>query len=160
MIANLALFFRTSLQGDPSRNVSLAEEISLQRLYLDIEMVRFPQRLVVRIDLPPELEDLRVPSLILQPLVENAVKYGVSQTVRPVTVDINAKLVEGRLVLSVEDDGDGGLHLGLAGTGVGLRNVCDRLEASFGDATECRWGPRADGGFAVRLTMPAVRDGR
>jgi hypothetical protein len=158
MIANLAVFFRTSLQGDPTKDVFLGEEIALQRLYLDIEMVRFPQRLLVRIDLPPELEDLRVPGLILQPVVENAVKYGVSPTSRPVTITINASLVGARLALSVEDDGDGAARPGVAGTGVGLRNVCDRLEARFGDASECLWGPRPGGGFAVRLTMPAVRD--
>lgn len=159
MIANLAVFFRTSLQGDPTKDVSLGEEVALQRLYLDIERVRFPERLLVRIDLPHDLEDLRVPGLILQPVVENAVKYGVSPTGRPVTITIRARLEGARLALSVEDDGDCAAHPNVASNGVGLRNVCDRLEARFGDASECRWGPRPGGGFAVRLAMPAVRDG-
>ncbi|MBV8681742.1 MAG: histidine kinase [Caulobacteraceae bacterium] len=159
MIANLAVFFRTSLQGDPTKDVSLGEEISLQRLYLDIEKVRFPRRLLVEIDLPWELEDLRVPGLILQPVVENAVKYGVSPTSRPVTITIKASVDDGRLFLSVEDDGECAAHPNGVGTGVGLRNVCDRLEARFGDASQCHWGPRPGGGFAVRLAMPALRDG-
>jgi two-component system, LytTR family, sensor kinase len=161
MIANLAVFFRTSLQGDPTKDVSLAEEIALQRLYLDIERVRFPERLGFKIDLPPDLEDLRVPGLILQPVVENAVKHGVSRTIRPVTIDIGARLVGERLLLSVEDDGDGdgAPHVvDGARAGVGLRNVRDRLEARFGDAAECAWGPCPGGGFAVSLAMPAVRD--
>ncbi|HEY2049933.1 MAG TPA: histidine kinase [Caulobacteraceae bacterium] len=161
MIANLAVFFRTSLQGDPTKDVCLAEEIALQRLYLDIERVRFPERLVFKIDLPPELEDLQVPGLILQPVVENAVKHGVSQTIRPVMIDISASLIGERLLLSVEDDGDGdgAPRSDVARVRVGLRNVRDRLEARFGDAAECAWGPRPGGGFAVSLAMPAVRDG-
>jgi two-component system LytT family sensor kinase len=163
MIANLAVFFRTSLQGDPTKDVCLAEEIALQRLYLDIERVRFPERLVFKIDLPPELEDLQVPGLILQPVVENAVKHGVSQTIRPVMIDISASLIGERLLLSVEDDGDGDGDCAprpdVARARVGLRNVRDRLEARFGDAAECAWGPRPGGGFAVSLAMPAVRDG-
>jgi hypothetical protein len=163
MIANLAVFFRTSLQGDPTKDVCLAEEIALQRLYLDIERVRFPERLVFKIDLPPELEDLQVPGLILQPVVENAVKHGVSQTIRPVTIDISASLIGERLLLSVEDDGDGdgddAPRPDVARARVGLRNVRDRLEARFGAAAECAWGPRPGGGFAVSLAMPAVRDG-
>jgi hypothetical protein len=161
MIANLSVFFRTSLQGDPTKDVSLAEEIALQRLYLDIERVRFPERLVFKIDLPAELEDLRVPGLILQPAVENAVKYGVSQTIRPVTIEISASLNGGGLLLKVKDDGDGdgSPHADVACAGVGLRNVRDRLEARFGDAAKCAWGPRPGGGFAVSLAMPAVRDG-
>jgi sensor histidine kinase YesM len=92
--------------------------------------------------------------------VENAVKYGVSQTVRPVTIEITASLVGGDLLLRVKDDGDGdgSPHADVACAGVGLRNVRDRLEARFGDAARCTWGPRPGGGFAVSLSMPAVRD--
>lgn len=161
MIANLSVFFRTSLQGDPTKDVSLGEEIELQRLYLDIERVRFPERLRFRIDLPAELEELRVPGLILQPVVENAVKHGVSRTMRPVTIDIRARLAGDRLWLRVEDDGEGAgaRPAGAPRVGVGLRNVRDRLEARFGNAASCAWGARPDGGFAVSLSMPVVRDG-
>jgi two-component system, LytTR family, sensor kinase len=90
MIINLSTFFRTSLTGDPTEDVRLSEEITLQRLYLDIEAVRFPERLITTIDVPEMLESACVPGLILQPLVENAVKYGVSRARRPVTIRIRA----------------------------------------------------------------------
>jgi len=158
MIINLSTFFRTSLTGDPTEDVRLSEEITLQRLYLDIEAVRFPERLITRIEVPEMLESACVPGLILQPLVENAVKYGVSRARRPVTIRIRASVEADNLLLSVEDDGDPvpGTE---GGTGVGLRNVRDRLAARFGEAAHCHWGPRAGGGFVVRITLPLVRHG-
>jgi len=158
MIINLSTFFRTSLTGDPTEDVRLSEEITLQRLYLDIEAVRFPTRLITRIEVPEILESACVPGLILQPLVENAVKYGVSRARRPVTIRIRASTEADTLLLSVEDDGDPAPGIE-GGTGVGLRNVRDRLAARFGDAAYCHWGPRAAGGFAVRISLPLVRHG-
>jgi two-component system, LytTR family, sensor kinase len=160
MIINLSTFFRTSLTGDPTEDVPLSEETQLQRLYLDIEAVRFPERLKVAIDVPDALMAACIPGLILQPLVENAVKYGVSRARRPVTVHIAARQEGDRLVLLVEDDGDPlGLDAGPGGTGVGLRNVRDRLSARFGNDASCHWAPRLKGGFSVRLVMPLVRHG-
>ncbi|HLZ78140.1 MAG TPA: histidine kinase, partial [Sphingomonas sp.] len=160
MIINLSTFFRTSLTGDPSDDVPLSEEIFLQRLYLDIETVRFPERLVVDIDVPETLRDACVPGLILQPLVENAVKYGVSRAKRPVTIRIRATEQSAGLALVVEDDGNPApiMNGHDAGTGVGLQNVRDRLIARFGDAGDCRWSTKPGGGFAVTLTMPLVRN--
>lgn len=159
MILNLSTFFRTSLSGDPTEDVRLSEEIQLQRLYLDIEAVRFPKRLRIEIDVPEDLENMCVPGLILQPLVENAVKYGVARSREPVTVRISAREDSGGLVLCVEDDGRPSDHAGgEAGTGVGLANVRDRLIARFGDDASCRWGRLPAGGFAVLLTMPIVRN--
>ena len=107
MILNLSTFFRQSLTREATDDLPLAEEVRLQRLYLAIEEVRFPDRLRVEVDLPDALAELPVPALILQPLVENAIKYGVSRSRRPVTVRISARLSEaGRLVLDVADDGD------------------------------------------------------
>ena len=162
MILNLATFFRTSLSGDPTEDVSLADEIALQRLYLDIEAVRFPDRLLVEVDLPEALAAAQVPGLILQPLVENAVKHGVSRTIRPVTIAISARERDERLVLTVENSTAAGpCEQPLAqGTGVGLRNVRDRLTARFGDDARCQWRAPAPGRFAVELTMPIVRHGR
>jgi two-component system LytT family sensor kinase len=158
MIINLATFFRTSLTGDPTEDVPLSEEITLQRLYLDIERVRFPDRLLVAIDVPEALLGACIPGLILQPLVENAVKYAVSRSRRAVTIRIVAREEAGGLSLIVEDDGDPVDPESVeAGTGVGLRNVRDRLTARFGEAATCRWGPRAEGGFVVMLTLPLVR---
>ncbi len=161
MILNLATFFRTSLSGDPTEDVSLAEEIALQRLYLDIEAVRFRDRLLIQIDLPQGLAAAQVPGLILQPLIENAVKHGVSRSVRPVTVRVSAAERENRLVLRVDNSTvEGPCDQGRSeGNGVGLRNVRDRLAARFGDEGRCVWGSPEPGRFVVELTMPMVRDG-
>jgi LytS/YehU family sensor histidine kinase len=158
MILNLATFFRTSLTADPTEDVLLAEEIRLQRLYLDIEAVRFPERLIVNMTIPPSLLTACVPCLILQPLVENAIKYGVSRSRRTVTVSITAREDSHGLVLTVEDDGDP-LEDGEAtgGTGVGLKNVTNRLKARFGEDASCRYGPLSNGGFGVTLFMPLSR---
>ena len=155
MILNLSNFFRTSLSGDPTEDVPLSAEIQLQRLYLDIEGVRFPDRLLVKVDLPERLRNACVPGLLLQPLVENAVKYGVARNRRPVTIALSAFEDSGGLVLTVENDGEpGDVRAEEQGTGVGLANVRDRLAARFGDRASCRWGPLPGGGFRVTLTMP------
>jgi two-component system LytT family sensor kinase len=158
MIINLANFFRTSLTADPTEDVPLSDEIRMQRLYLDIEQIRFPQRLQVVFDVPQDLENAAVPGMLLQPLVENAIKYGVARSTRPVTVTIRARSAEGSLHLTVEDDGrgeqDGALLPSEKGHGVGLRNVCDRLAARFGEAAACHYGARPEGGFCVLLSMP------
>jgi signal transduction histidine kinase len=158
MILNLSHFFRTSLTTDPTEDVPLSDEIRMQRLYLDIERIRFPERLLVVIDVPPELESAAVPGMLLQPLVENAIKYGVARSTRPVTVTIRARASHGSLHLTVEDDGQGPADTPMLpsekGHGVGLRNVCDRLVARFGDAASCHYGARVEGGFRVSLSMP------
>lgn len=159
MILNLSTFYRTSLTAEPADDVSLAEEIKLQRLYLDIEAVRFPERLVIDIAVPTSLASACVPAMILQPLVENALKYGVARVKRPVTVSIRAHEEEGKLVLSVADNGDpmpegDGPH----GTGVGLANVRDRLDARYGDESKVSAGAREGGGYEVILEMPVNRE--
>jgi two-component system LytT family sensor kinase len=165
MILNLSTFFRTSLTADPAEDQPLDEEIRLQMLYLEIEKVRFPERLHVEFAVPAALRNACVPALILQPLVENAIKYGVSRSRRPVLIRVEAREDSEGLVLSVADDGaaadspdPGGPEPG-SGTGLGLRNVRDRLAARFGAAGQCRWGPREGGGFIVVLHMPIVRRG-
>jgi len=154
MIMNLSTFFRTSLTTDPTEDVALADEIRMQRLYLDIEQVRFPDRLKTVIDVPPELESAAIPGMLLQPIVENAIKYAVARSNRPVTVTIRARDLHGDLQVAVEDDGADELPAPEQGHGVGLRNVCERLAARFGDHATCQYGARADGGFRVTLTMP------
>jgi hypothetical protein len=159
MIVNLSTFFRSSLAIDPTDDIRLADEIDFQQLYLDIEKVRFPNRLHVRTDIPDSLKSARVPPLILQPLVENAIKHGVARTTDPVTVSISAREEEGRLVLEVENDGGGTRHAAAPeGTGVGLANVCDRLAARFGPEADCDHGPLPGGGYRVTIAMPLGQD--
>ena len=158
MIMNLSTFYRTSLSGDPMDDVPLAEEVRLQRLYLDIEAVRFPERLKTVIDVPDELMKLCVPGLILQPLVENAIKYGVSRANRPVTISITARGERGKMVLTVADDGKGPGDAGEHGTGVGLANVRDRLQARFGGKAGIVTHAPKEGGFIVTVAMPEVKN--
>ncbi len=161
MLLALSTFFRTSLSLDPGADVTLAEEIELQRLYLDIEKARFPDRLQVEIEVPEELETARLPALILQPIVENAIKYGVSKSRKTVVIRIAAKRAgDGRMQVEVSNwlKSGGTIMLPAAtheGTGVGLSNVCQRLDARFGSRATCRFGPMNGGGFKVSLTIPA-----
>ncbi len=160
MLMNLSTFFRATLSADPTADVPLQEEIKLQRLYLDIEQIRFPSRLTVAVDVPEPVLDARVPALLLQPVVENAVKYGVAKSKKPVTVRISAYEEAGRLHIKVKDDGEAPPpEEGDAGTGVGLRNVCERLTARYGDRAGCLHGPDPDGGFTVHIYLPAVKNG-
>ena len=156
MIMNLATFYRTSLTGDPSGDVTLAEEIEVQRLYLDIETVRFSDRLKIGIDLPPDLENVAVPGLILQPLVENAIKHGVARTAQPVTLKIAASASKERLTITVSDNAPAAAVANEPG--IGLANVRDRLIARFGDAAANTVGPDNQGsGFVATLTLPLIR---
>ncbi|WP_375196170.1 sensor histidine kinase [Sphingobium sp.] len=157
MILSLSNFYRTSLTGDPLEDVSLEEEVHLQKLYLDIEAVRFPDRLSTSIQIPDRLLNACVPGLILQPLVENAIKYGVSRTPSPVTITIAAREDGGLLHLTVSDNGNKPPQGADAGSGIGLANVRDRLTARFGEQGRIDYGPRPGGGFTVRLTLPIIR---
>jgi LytS/YehU family sensor histidine kinase len=160
MLLALSTFFRTSLSLDPGADVTLAEEIDLQRLYLDIEKARFPDRLHVEIDVPRELEHARMPALLLQPIVENAIKYGVSKSRKAVVIRIDARHLDNhRMVVEIsnrlkhggKDELPAATH---EGTGLGLTNVCQRLDARFGSRASCRFGPMHAGGYKVSLTMP------
>ena len=117
---------------------------------------RFPERLRIKVDLPPELARYQVPGMILQPLVENSVKYGVSASRKPVTITIAAREEYGRLVLTVSDDGPG--TAGEHGFGIGLANVRDRLEARFGNSATIVSGPALTG-YETELRLPMVKHG-
>lgn len=163
VIEGLSSFFRASLTGDPTQDVTLADEIALQRLYLAIELRRFPNRLRVVVDIPALLEDALVPGMILQPLVENAIRHGVARSAAETRVRITADTADGHLHLRVEDDARPAVSDGSdvpSGFGVGLRNVAERLEARYGDAASIDAGPAPDGGFVVRLTLPLTAVGR
>jgi len=159
MLMNLSTFFRSTLAIDPTDDVTLAQEIAFQMLYLDIEQVRFPDRLRVETDIPAELEGARIPALLLQPVIENAIKYGVARARTVVTLSISARAEGDRLHLTVANSGDPAAPSNPDhGTGVGLANVCERLTARFGEPANCRYGPMEEGGFRVQLSMPLVKD--
>jgi hypothetical protein len=158
MIQMISTFYRRSLADDPTADVPLREEFRLQRLYLDIEAVRFPDRLRTRYDLPENLREARVPGMILQPLVENSVKHAVAPTSEPVTITISAREEYGRLVVTVADDAaasqarDRGKRDGF---GIGLGNVRERIEARFGEQASIVSGPTSDG-YATHIRLPLV----
>ena len=158
MIQSISRFYRHSLAEDSTGDVSLEDEIDLQEHYLEIEAVRFPERLRVRVDLPPELAQLKVPGMILQPLVENSVKYGVSASNRPVTISIAAREEYGRLVLRVSDNGPGLPSGHSGGFGIGLANVRDRIEARFGNEATITSGQSLEG-YETELRLPMVKHG-
>ena len=155
MILNLSHFFRAMLSLDPAGDVTLRRELELQRLYLDIEEVRFPDRLKVSVDLADEVLEASVPALLLQPLVENAVKHGVARSTGMVTIAITAQLTAyGQVELVVANDLSGHRReRSDEGTGTGLRNVERRLLTRFGEQASCRAEQLAER-FVVTLVMP------
>lgn len=157
MIQTLSAFYRHSLADDPTAELPLADEFDLQRHYLEIETTRFPDRLRTSLDLPDDLRGYRVPGMILQPLVENSVKYGVSASRKPVTITISAREEYGRLVLTVADDGPGKAGAS-SGFGIGLANVRDRLMARFGERASIVSGATLDG-YETQLRLPLVTHG-
>lgn len=137
MVAKLSKFLRYSLDSKPSQLVSLSQELDALNLYLDIEKARFGSRLSVEIDVEPSASLCLVPSLILQPLVENAIKYAIAEQENGGIVVIEAVVKKRQLLLSVSDDGPGvelvnGKLLGPGG--IGLDNTRQRLEAVYGKA--------------------------
>ena len=166
MIQSLSRFYRQSLAEDISSDVELADEFDLQRQYLEIEKVRFPDRLKTAYALPEMLANCRVPGMILQPLVENSVKYGVSASAAPVTISLAACEEYGRLVITVSDNapaktgsGGRGSRKPVDGFGIGLANVRDRLAARFGESASVTSGPVAGDGYETQLRIPLVRHG-
>ena len=154
MVENLADFLRASLSLDPQDEIPLAQEIELQSLYLDIEAVRFADRLRVTVDVSDEAFRALVPSMILQPLIENVIKFAVTRSTCPVLLVIAARVGDGRLHLSVRNSAGAGVSRPPRGTGVGLGNVRDRLVARFGDAAHFSAERRRAGGFAVHISIP------
>ena len=123
------------------------------RAYLDIEQIRFGQRLHVSIDIEAALQDALVPTMILQPIVENAIRHGVEQRSGDVTVAIGARRERERLLLRVDDDGPG-FEEGRLTEGVGLRITGERLVAMYGADASLSWTNVSSGGASVELEMP------
>jgi signal transduction histidine kinase len=154
MVENLSDFLRTGLELDPHDDIPLSREMELQSLYLGIETLRFPERLRVSVALPEDLRTALVPSLITQPLVENAIKYAVARSSAPVSVEIAAARCEDQLEISVSDTGPASQAPAAAGTGVGLANVAGRLRARFGAAQALLAGPNRQGGYTAAIRLP------
>lgn len=158
MIQTLSTFYRRTLSGDPTNDLSLMDEIELQQLYFAIEAVRFPNRLLTHIDIDEAVRDAKVPGMILQPLIENSVKYAVAATQQPVTISIEARREGGQMVIAVHDDGpgesSGQQRFAHQGCGIGLANVRDRLRARYGESATITYGATSGGGFATILRMP------
>ena len=152
----LSAFMRDSIDRDTPRKVPLSKELVSIRHYLEIELIRFGERLHFDESVPSGLLDRNVPALILQPLVENCIKHGLKGHAGSMTIWLSASLEEGDLMLSVEDDGRPPLQTVTERTqGVGLGNVRERLHLLYGDAARLDMQTRAGGGFIVRVRLPA-----
>lgn len=155
MMGGLCDFLRASLEADPDQPVFLEQELATIETYLEIERVRFGDRLAVRIECEDALLDARTPGFILQPLVENAVKYAVAPSRGKVTVSVGATREGDDLVLTVEDQQKGVRPVARGGTGVGLGNVRARLEGLYGARARLEAGP-VEGGFRAAVRLPLL----
>ena len=156
MVVRLSDFFRRSLAINPMKDVTLAQEVDLQRLYLEIERTRFPERLRFHVSLDDGSAEAKVPALLLQPLVENAVKHGVARSEGPTCIAIRGRLEEPILEIVVENDAKV-KGPATSGENVGLRNVRDRLRSRFGDEASLDTREIAEGGFRNTLRIPLRR---
>jgi two-component system, LytTR family, sensor kinase len=156
MIDDLSDFLRKSLASDPVKTVSLRKEIDTLKLYLDIEQTRFADRLRLQFDLDQSALDAQVPSLILQPLAENAIKYAIAPNENGGTIRVSARTAGNYVELRVEDDGPGfaAADNSIPSTGVGLRNSNERLQSLYGKDFELRLEANEPAGARVVLVLP------
>ncbi|MCB9765994.1 MAG: histidine kinase [Alphaproteobacteria bacterium] len=159
MIARLGDLLRVTLASQQGGEVPLAQELEVLELYLDIERVRFGDRLTVSVDPEPGTEILAVPAFILQPIVENALRHGVASRAGPARVALRAARRGDTLELCVRDDGPGlnGLDPEQISLGVGLSNVRQRLATLYGEAGRLELAEDTPRGTRVTLTLPARR---
>jgi LytS/YehU family sensor histidine kinase len=158
MVARLGDLLRASLEHEETQEVTLREELAFLEPYLEIEQARLADRLTVVMKAPPETLDARVPHLILQPLVENAVRHGIASRIEPGTVEISASRgSDGRfLQLEIRDDGPGvDRHIeDKRRRGVGLANNRSRLEQLYGSEHRFKLENQAEGGVRVQISLP------
>jgi signal transduction histidine kinase len=152
MIARLSDFLRATLDAPGRDEIPLAEELDHARRYLDIEQVRFGERLIVSIDLDPEAGAALVPALVLQPLVENAIRHAVAPREAGGRITIEARRAGDRLHLVVADDGPGTTQSSSGGFGIGLANTRERLGQLYGDAYRLQLTNQ--GGTRVTIELP------
>lgn len=159
MIARLSELLRYTLSESSAQEVPLHQELKFLNGYLEIQQIRFQGKLEVNQHIEPNLMDALVPNLILQPLVENAIKHGVSKADGRGRIDISAAREGVMLHLSVRDSGPGldvplGDGIPETGSGVGLRNTRERLENLYGTAQQFSLLPAEEGGLLARITLP------
>ncbi len=153
MIARVSDLLRESLDADDRVEVTLAEEVAMVRRYLAVEEVRFADRLSVRVELTEPAKAARVPRLILQPVVENAVRHGIGQRAAAGRIEITASTSSGALIVVVRDDGpgpNGAPH----DNGVGLTNTRERLQTMYGAAASLTLEHGDGGGAVATLVVP------
>ncbi len=157
MVTRLSRFLRYTLDNDPMQKVTVSEEVEALGLYLDIEKVRFDERLKLDIQIDETARDARMPSLLLQPLVENSIKYAIAKAINGGTIGIRATAADDRLCLQVIDDGPGiELTRGLTRNGgsVGLANCRDRLQVLYGEDQSFELSDTEPHGLTITICMP------
>ena len=162
MIVQLSDFLRYSLDNDPVRRVTLKEEMDALKLYLNIEQTRFAERLELEFDIDPSSEDARIPSLILQPLVENAIKYAIAPMEEGGKISVMAALDNEYVRIEMLDTGPGmqSDDAPLEGIGIGLKNTVDRLHEFYGDNYTFNLESGASGGLKVFMRLPLEKQSR
>ena len=161
MLSRLASFLRYTLANEPTAHVTVAQEVETLKLYLEIEKMRFEERLRPVFEVDPRVERARLPSLLLQPLVENAIKYAVTPQEEGAEICVRAQLAGERVRIGVSDTGPG-LHDGRPratlpahlSTGVGLANIRERLAQAFGPNHRFETRSAPAGGFSVEIEFP------
>jgi len=163
MLSRLSSFLRYTLVNEPTARVTVAQEIETLKLYLDIELMRFEERLRTEFRIDDAVRNALMPSLLLQPLVENAIKYAVSPLEYGAEITVEAQLVGSMLRVTVSDTGPG-LQPGTDpstvfgastdSTGIGLANIRDRLGQAYGENQRFDISNRPEGGFQVVLELP------
>jgi two-component system LytT family sensor kinase len=156
-IAGLSDFLRRTLADSTRQEVPLWEEMEFAQRYLDIQKVRFADRLQLSVDVPSELYPAQVPSLILQPMVENAIKHGIAKRAQGGAIRIAASRNNGMLTLRVSNDGPSlAADWETLRSGIGISNVRTRLESLYGDASEMSMRNQNTGGVEVSVSLPFV----
>jgi len=157
MVTRLSSFLRYSLDNDPMQKITLKQELAALQLYLDIEKVRFEDHLNLRIDVADEAQEAMIPSLLLQPLVENAIKYGIARSEEDGHLRIAARVFAGDLLLELSDDGPGVelVNGEISGAkGVGLRNTRERLRELYGSQHSLRLSNTEPHGLTISIRIP------
>ena len=154
MLGRLGEFLRLALENQGVQLISLREELDFLERYLEIEKIRFQDRLRVVMEVDTALLDYEVPNLIMQPIVENAIHHGIAPHSQAGTITIRAFEKENHLVLHIQDDGPGIENLARSRKGVGLSNTQERLERLYGDDQQFRLINAEEGGLMVRIVVP------